>query len=82
MARRVTVRFDDDVLEALKLESRLRGTSFQETTNCLLRAALASPKQQMCGRFYIESRDMGYRPELNYDDIEALIELSEGPDHR
>jgi len=79
---RTTVTLDEDVLERVKLESRSRGKSFRETLNELLRAALENGKKQPRRRFPLTSKSMGYRPELNYDDIEGLIEYAEGPEHR
>ena len=32
--------------------------------------------------FRIQPFHMGYRPELNYDDVESLLEYLEGPLHR
>ena len=82
MGVRTTITLDDDVIERVKMESRSRGTSFRHTLNDLLRSALHAGKPQSRRRIRIESRHMGYRPELNYDDVESLIEFAEGPAHR
>jgi len=83
MSIRTTVTLDDDVAERVKRESRARGATFRETINELLRVALvakaSSPKRK---RFRVKPLHMGYIPGLPYDDIEALIEYAEGPDHR
>lgn len=82
MSIRTTVTLDEDVLERVKLESRARGKSFRETLNDLLRTALQPAKAPRRRVFPLTSRDMGYRPELNYDKIEELIEYAEGPVHK
>ncbi len=74
---------DDDVLERVKRESVARGTSFRETLNELLRAALlnaqAPPRRST---FRVHPIHMGYRPGLNYDSVESLLEYGEGDQHR
>ena len=83
MSIRTTVTLDDDVAERVKRQSQARGTSFRETLNELLRLALANTEATPQPReFRIKATNMGYRPELNYDDIEGLLEKFEGIDHR
>jgi len=80
---RTTVTLDEDVLERVKRESLARGTSFRETLNELLRAALLNAQaSQRRTRFRIKPAHMGYRPALNYDDVESLLEFGEGDQHR
>jgi hypothetical protein len=83
MSIRTTVALDEDVLERVKQESRSRGASFRETLNDLLRSALvkgdAPPRR--CG-FRVKATHMGYRPGLNYDDVESLLGYAEGEGHR
>ncbi|MBV8845332.1 MAG: hypothetical protein JO307_21195 [Bryobacterales bacterium] len=83
MSIRTTVTLDDDVLAGVKRESRARGTPFRQTLNDLLRLSLLSaqvkPKRQP---FKIHATHMGYRPGLNYDNIESLLSYAEGEDHR
>jgi Arc/MetJ family transcription regulator len=43
MSIRTTVTLDEDVLQRVKEESRLRGASFRDTLNDLLRQALLAP---------------------------------------
>jgi hypothetical protein len=83
MSIRTTVTLDDDVAARLKRESRSRGASFKDTINDLLRAALLSAdtgprRRTLC----IKPAHMGYRPGLNYDNIESLLEYGEGERHR
>ncbi len=82
MSIRTTVTLDDDVIQRVKRESRARGASFKETINDLLRAALLEKPKPRRKPFKIRAMNLGYRPGLNYDKIEQLIEYAEGPWHR
>ena len=83
MSIRTTVTLDEDVLQRVKEESRSRGASFRETLNDLLRTALVSRHiQQPTATFKVRPFQMGFRPDLNYDDVGALIEYLEGPHYR
>ena len=83
MSIRTTVTLDEDVLERVKRESRSRGTSFRDTLNDLLRVALWHMEQKPRRRtLKIEPTHMGYRPGLNYDSVESLLEYGEGEGHR
>jgi hypothetical protein len=83
MSTRTTVALDEDVLERVKEESRTRGASFRDTLNDLLRVALTAQTRPPFKRtLKIKPRNMGLKPGLNYDDVEALIEYAEGPYHR
>jgi len=83
MSIRTTVTLDEDVLERVKQESRSRGTSFRATLNDLLRAALLREADgPMRAGFRVKPTSMGYRPGLNYDDVESLLETAEGENHR
>ena len=73
---------DDDLLFRIKEISRTRGVSFSEALNELLRTALNEKPLRSVELFKIEPVDMGYRPGLNYDCTEALLEYAEGPFHR
>ena len=82
MSIRTTIALDEDVLERVKAESRSRGASFRDTLNDLLRLALvAQSSAPVRKRFRIKARHMGYRPGLNYDSIESLLEYGEGGKH-
>ena len=83
MSIRTTVTLDDDVVERVKRQSRARGTSFRETLNELLRLALLAAEGKPRRRgFRVKPTHMGYRPGLNYDDVESLLEYAEGENHR
>jgi hypothetical protein len=83
MSIRTTVTLDDDVAARVKRESQSRGASFRDTLNDLLRAALLGAGNQPRRRtLRIKPTRMGYRPGLNYDNIESLLEYGEGEQHR
>lgn len=82
MSIRTTVTLDEDVLVRTKDFSRKRGIPFREALNELVRIGLLdqakpAPKKPL----KIKPRSMGLRPGLSYDNIEALIEIGEGPYH-
>jgi hypothetical protein len=83
MSIRTTVTLDEDVLERVKRESRLRGATFRDTLNDLLRAALVNLESQPRQRHLkIKPTHMGFNPGLPHDDVESLIEFGEGAEHR
>jgi len=83
MSIRTTVTLDDDVVERVKQESRARGASFRQTLNEVIRAGLLAPSARPKRRvFRAHATPMGYRPDLNHDKVESLIEYGEGPLHR
>jgi len=78
MARRTTVTLDDDVIARLDSEVRKRRESFKTVLNDALRRGLnppAAPRKP----FRIRSRNLGTRPGLDYDNVEALLDQVEGP---
>lgn len=81
MSVRTTVTLEDDVVQRVKQESRARGASFKHTLNDLLRIALAARRAPRRA-FKVKPTAMGYRPGLNYDKIEGLLEYAEGRYHR
>lgn len=83
MSIRTTVTFDDDVIARVKSESQTRGASFRDTLNDLLRSALLSANGKPQRRtLTIRPVSMGYKPGLNYDSIESLLQYGEGEHHR
>jgi len=82
MRIRTTVTLDSDVLERVKRESRSRGASFRDTLNDLLRTALSIESRPRRRTLKIKPVHMGYRPGLNYDNVESLLEYGEGEQHR
>jgi plasmid stability protein len=83
MSIRTTITLDDDVAERVKQQSRSHGKSFRETLNELLRAGLlAAETQPKRTKFRVKPFHSGYKPSLNLDCTEALLEYLEGPEHR
>jgi hypothetical protein len=82
MSVRTTVTLDDDVVARVKRESQARGASFRDTLNDLLRTALLGAGNKPRRTLTIKPVQMGYRPGLNYDSIESLLEYGEGDQHR
>jgi hypothetical protein len=83
MSVRTTVTLDDDVMERVQRHARSLGKPFKEALNELLRTGLIAVESRPArGRFRVKPSPMGYRPELNYDDVESVLEYLEGPLHR
>jgi hypothetical protein len=83
MSIRTTVTLDEDVVARVRRESLSRGASFRDTLNDLLRAALLGVDYKPRRRaLRILPTHMGYKPGLNYDNIESLLEYGEGDRHR
>jgi len=82
MSIRTTITLDEDVLDRVKLESRSRGESFRDTINGLLRAALLKQTETQPRSLQIKPTPMGFRLGMNYDDVESLLALGEGDQHR
>ena len=82
MSIRTTVTLDEDVLERVKEVSKSNGISFRETLNNLLRAALVQQHDVPKRKLNLHTSKMGYYEHLNYDDIQGLLDYSDGPMHR
>jgi hypothetical protein len=83
MSIRTTVTLEDDVVERVKHESKVRGATFKSTLNELLREALVQAGTKQKRTLKIVPVNMGRRvPGLNYDCIGELLEYAEGPLHR
>jgi hypothetical protein len=83
MSVKTTVTLDDDVVERAKRFSQERGISFRQALNDLVRTGLrAESAGKARPAFKIQAKHMGLRPGLNCDNIEALLEISEGELHR
>ncbi|HXG65255.1 MAG TPA: DUF2191 domain-containing protein [Blastocatellia bacterium] len=80
---RTTLTLDDDVAEKLMAEQHRRGCSFKEIVNEILRVGLNTRRElKKTGRFRVEPKAMGYRADLNFDNIQELLDQAEGPDRR
>ncbi len=83
MSIRTTVTLDDDVVDRVKAECRVRGSSFRDTLNDLLRIAfvhLQASKPRP--RFVVKPTAMGVKAGINYDSIESLLSYAEGESHK
>ncbi len=81
---RTTLTLDDDVARRLQAESRRTGRSFKEIVNEYLRMALAQSRVlKSMSPFRVAGADLGGPAGSgSYDNIEALLEESEGVEHR
>lgn len=73
---------DDDVLDRLHAESRIRESTFRGTLNDVIRDGLfmAEQRRGSTTAFRVKPRAMGLKPGLSYDSISGLIEVGEGKD--
>jgi hypothetical protein len=81
---RTTLTLDEDIAQRLQAESRRTGRSFKEIVNEHLRMSLAQSKAvKTMGPFRVMAADLGGPgASSSYDNIEALLEESEGVEHR
>ena len=80
---RTTLSIDDDLALLLEQEVRRSGKPFKVVVNHLLSLGLAQNQQpQAAPTFKVTPRAMGLGPGQSYDDISALLEELEGPEHR
>jgi hypothetical protein len=80
---RTTLTIDDDIVAKLNREMRRSGKSFKATVNEFLRLGLNMRKDLRAAEpFKLQPRKLGVRPELDYDNIEELLDQIEGPVRR
>jgi len=81
---RTTLTLDDDIAQRLQAESRRTGRSFKEIVNEYLRMSLAQSRAlKSMSPFRVTATDLGGPAGSgSYDDVEALLEESEGVEHR
>lgn len=78
---RTTLTLDDDVAYGLKqAQERDAAKSFKEIVNETLRKGLNggsrnAPKK----RFRVRAMNLGLRKDLNFDNIEEVLDILEGP---
>jgi len=79
MTVRTTIVLDNDVLERLHQESRLREISFREALNGAVREGLlaAEQRRQQPATFRVEPFSVGLRQGLTYDSVSALLAIGE-----
>lgn len=82
---RTTLTIDDDVAFGLKkAQENNPAKSFKEIVNELLRKGLKS-KADSAGtkkRFKVEPLNLGLRRDLNFDNIEEVLDILEGPNRK
>lgn len=79
---RTTLTLDDDVAYGLRKEQEENpAKSFKEIVNERLRASLKSKPGSGSNRkrFKVEPLNLGLREDLNFDNIEELLDQLEGP---
>jgi hypothetical protein len=80
---RTTLSIDDDIALLLEQEVRRSGKPFKVVVNGLLSLGLAQARQPRAARpFKVMPRPMGLGSGQSYDNISALLEELEGPEHR
>jgi hypothetical protein len=80
---RTTLSIDDDIAALLDQEVRRSGKPFKVVVNNLLGLGLACSRQpQASRRFKVTPRAMGPGAGQSYENISALLEELEGPEHR
>jgi Ribbon-helix-helix protein, copG family len=81
---RTTLTLDDDLAAKLEAEARRTGQSFKEIVNTMLRIGLAAKRGKLPRAPFkviplpLEPLD----PNLDFDNIEALLDQIEGPSRR
>jgi hypothetical protein len=76
---RTTLTLDNDVAVLLNKEVRKSGEPFKQVVNRVLRLGLAAPKQHGRKPFVVKPMKLGLP---QFEKVEELLELLEGPDHR
>jgi hypothetical protein len=80
---RTTLSIDDDVAVLLEREVRRSGKPFKVVVNRLLSLGLAHSRQpKPVSVFKVRPRPMGLGAGQSYDNIAALLEQLEGPNHK
>jgi hypothetical protein len=81
---RTTLTLDEDIAARLQAESRRTGRPFKVVVNEYLRVGLAQRRAaKTAAAFKVRPVHMGAPlPGRSYDDISALLEQIEGPEHR
>ncbi|UWZ83216.1 hypothetical protein [Occallatibacter riparius] len=80
---RTTLSIDDDIAMLLEQEVRRSGKPFKVVVNRLLSLGLAHARQPKTVRaFKVRPRAMGLAAGQSYDNVSALLEQLEGPDHK
>ena len=81
---RTTLTLDDDIAAKLEAEARRSGLSFKETVNTILRIGLAARRGRLPRQpFKVTPLPLNLIDKnLNFDNIEELLDVIEGPTRR
>jgi plasmid stability protein len=79
MGQRTTLTLEDDVVARLREEARRQGRSFKDVVNDALRSGLDRASDQTPEPYRVPVRNMGLRPGVDLDDIQALLDRLDGP---
>jgi hypothetical protein len=80
---RTTLTLDEDVAAKLRAEARRTGLPFKQMVNSLLRLGLSTrARTRALAPFKVKAKPLGLQPGLSYDNIEDLLERTEGVFHR
>lgn len=81
---RTTLTIDDDVAFGLrKIQQSEPSKSFKEVVNEVLRRGLHPEKPNRKKKeFKLITYPVGLRKDLNFDNIEELLDIAEGPNRR
>ena len=79
---RTTLTLDDDVSRQLQQETRRSGKSFKEAVNHFLRLGLSAARKPHSKPFVVTPINLGLPEGFDFDCVEKVIEMLEGPLHR
>jgi hypothetical protein len=79
---RTTLTLDNDVAALLNKEMRRSGEPFKQVVNRAIRLGLNGSKQPARKPFKVTPINLGLPPDLNYDNVEELLDYLEGPYRR
>jgi len=80
---RTTLTLDEDLYRRLRRQANKRNLAFKAMVNQLLRSALdAQDVAAPTPPFVVVPKDMGWRDDLDFDNIGHLLEQVDGPLHR
>lgn len=79
---RTTLTLDEDVARQLRQETRRSGSSFKEAVNHFLRLGLSADRKPARKPFVVTPINLGLPEGYDFDNVERVIELLEGPLHR
>ncbi|MFN0074194.1 MAG: hypothetical protein ACKVVP_22155 [Chloroflexota bacterium] len=80
--KRTTLTLEDDVIEQVQIEMSRSGLSFKDTVNAVLRRGLGQASGGVAPPLLIPGKPLGLRPGLSIDNLEDLLDETEGPFRR